>query len=328
MKISRTNEQLEGDVPVELPQDDPATGRYFNLREPMQGMHTWTNPDNGFTVVRLHYTADPAKRSAEWKREARRGLTWAEWMREYEIVSTSFTGVPVYGDDFSRAFHVSKNALEWAKGYPVLRGWDFGLGAGGMACVFAQLLVHGRMFVYREVTASDTDIEHFAPEVGRLSEEWFPQCVKWFDIVDPTGFNRSQINKKSCAGIIRESLRTDVIPGIASKIERRRAVAKLLQGNVKGLPKLFIDGTEDHCPMLISGFEGGYHYAETKDGQSKEDPEKNEYSHPHDAMQMIACKAGSLPLSGPRNVSFGQASYGFGKTQPTGEVRRNGTYTR
>lgn len=326
MKLQRDDTQLEAEVPVELPVDDPATGRYFNVREVMQGLHTWTNPDNGFTVVRLHYSADPAKRSDEWKRAARRGLTWAEWMREYEIVSSSFEGIPVYGDDFSRAFHVSKEPLEWNLRYPVLRGWDFGLGAGGMACVFAQFIKR-RMFIFRELTAGDTDIEHFAPEVARLSHEWFPDCVKFFDIVDPTGFNRSQINKKSCAGIIKDTMGIAPTPGIASKVLRRRAVSKLLQGNVKGLPCLYIDGTEDRCTMVIGGFEGGYHYAKAKDGQTKEDPEKNEYSHPHDSVQMIACRADTLPLEAPQTPVFGQPSYNFGITMPQGEVR-NGTYAR
>jgi len=314
LKLERSQDQLEAEAPVELPKDEPELGRIFNLRELRQGLHQWTNPDNGFTVVRLHYTADPAKRSTEWKREARRGITWSEWMREYEIVSSSFDGTPVYGDDFSRAFHVSKEPLEWNNRYPIIRGWDFGLGAGGMACIFSQLLSHGRLFVYREVLASDTDIEHFAPEVARLSNEWFPAAVKWFDIVDPTGFNRSQINKKSCASVLREC-KMEPIPGVASKVDRRRAVSKFLSSNQKGLPKMLIDG--ERCPMLVSGFEGGYCYEKAKDGQNKEDPTKNEYSHPHDALQMICCKAGTLPLTRPVDLHFGMPSYNFGGVSAT-----------
>lgn len=315
MKIEKLQNQRESETPEELPKDDPLSGTYFNLVEVTHGLKLWTNPTNGFTVARLHYSADPAKRSQEWKKRARAGLTWAEWMREYEIVWSSFEGVPVYGDDFSRGFHVSKEPLEWSKGYPMLRGWDFGLGAGGMACIFAQLLSHGRLRVYRELLASDTDIEHFAPEVRRLSDEWFPQCVKWFDVVDATGFNRSQINKKSCCSVLRD-VGMSPVPGVTSKIERRRAVTKFLQGTVKGLPKLLID--LEGCPTLVSGFEGGYHYPHAKDGQLKEDPEKNEYSHPHDAMQMICSKANTLSLAGPRNVVIGQPKYGFGRTMPTG----------
>ena len=312
MKLERSKEQLEADIPIELPKDDTATDRYFNVKEVWPGLHTWTNPDNGFTVTRVHYSADPAKRTAQWKKEARRGVTWSEWMREYEIVSSSFDGTPVYGDDFSRAYHVSKEPLVWSSAKPVIRGWDFGLGAGGMACVFAQLLQGGRLFVYREITAGDTDLEHFAPEVARISSEWFPAAVKWFDIIDPTGFNRSQLNKKrSCAVVLREN-HMEPIPGIASQVIRRKAVSGFLSTNLRGLPKFVIDPV---CEMLVAGFEGGYCYAKQKDGQNKEEPMKNEYSHPHDALQMICCKAASLPLAKPATLDFGMPSYGFGRTQ-------------
>ena len=317
MKIEKLQNQREAEVPEELPQNNELTGTDFDLREVCQGFKTWHNPNNGFAVGRLHYSADPVKRGAEWKRKARQGLTWAEWMREYEIVWSSFEGVPVYGDDFSRAFHVSKEALEWQRGYPVVRGWDFGLGAGGMACVFAQLLSHSRLYVYREVLASDTDIEHFAPEVKRLSAEWFPNCVKWFDIADATGVNRNQINKRSCYDVLRSEGMTPQ-PGEISIVKRRQAVTKFLQGAKQGQPKLLLDS--EGCPTLLSGFEGGYCYTYAKDGQLREAAEKNEYSHPHDALQMICSRVDRLPLrSTASTVTIGGPRYGFGE-QPIGAM--------
>lgn len=311
MRIEKLQNQREAEVPEELPEDNPANGIYFNVQEVLEGFKTWHNPNNGFAVGRLHYRADPAKRTPEWKRRARQGLTWAEWMREYEIVWSSFEGVPVYGDDFSRAFHVSQEPLEWSKGYPIVRGWDFGLGAGGMACVFAQLLSHGRLLVYREITASDTDIEHFAPEVKRMSAEWFPGCVKYFDIADATGVNRNQVNKRSCYDVLRD-LQFTPQPGEISIIKRRQAVTKFLQGNKQGRAKILLD--PEGCPMLLSGFEGGYCYTYAKDGQLKEGAEKNEYSHPHDALQMICSRVDKLPLqSSASTLTIGGPRYSFGK---------------
>jgi hypothetical protein len=312
MKLAKGNEQRDVVIKEELPEDDPVTGRFFNIREVRPGLKVWKNPDNGFTVARLHYSVDPAKRTPEWKKAARSGITFAEWMREYEIQWSSFDGVPVYGDDFSRSFHVSDKLLEWQRGYPVVRGWDFGLGAGGMACLFGQLLPQMRLAIYREITAGDTDIEHFAPEVQRLSSEWFPQCVKFFDVIDPTGFNRSQINKKSCAQVVRDSCFAEPQPGDTSKIARRKSVTKFLQKAIRGMPGLLI--SSEGCPVTVAGFEGGYHYPVAKDGQLKEDPEKNIYSHPHDALQMIAGKVEKLELfsaAGPSNVR--QPSYNFGR---------------
>jgi hypothetical protein len=311
VKLEKLQDTREVVVKEELPEDNPQQGKYFHVRDICDGVKSWVCPDNGFTVVRLHYTANPAKRTAEWKKAARSGLTYAEWMREYEIQWSSFDGVPVYGDDFARSFHVSDRALEWAKGSPVVRGWDFGLGAGGMACVFAQLLPHGKLWLFKEITASDTDIEHFAPEVNRLGGEWFPSCVKWFDIIDPTGFNRSQINKlKSCASVVNDACFTACEPGASSKLVRRRAVSKFLQRNVKGQPGLLVDAMG--CPMVAAGFEGGYHYPFAQDGQLKDDPEKNEFSHPHDALQMIASKIEKLDLTKPQHVNIPSPKYSFG----------------
>lgn len=313
MEIDKLTAQKDSNVPVELPRDDAVRGKFFNVTEVRKGLTKWQNPVNKFTVLRLHYSADPRKRTAKWKENARAGMTWAEWMREYEIVWSSFEGVPVYGDDFSRSFHVSEKPLEYSNRHPMVRGWDFGLGKGGMACVFGQLLSHERLFVYREITATDMDIEHFAPEVRRLSNEWFGECDEWFDVIDSSGFNRSQIDKsRSCGAVINEVLRTRCQPGLKSIIERRRSVTGFLKSNVKGLPSFVIDA--EGCPMLVSGFEGGYHFGFAKDGQVKDEPEKNIYSHPHDALQMIASKAKKLNRAAQSDASMIHVpSYGFGR---------------
>lgn len=324
MEIEKLRVQREENVVVELPKDDLTRGKFYNVTEVRQGLTKWQNPVNKFTVLRLHYSADPRKRTAKWKENARAGLTWAEWMREYEIVSSSFEGVPVYGDDFSRSFHVSEKSLEYAPNYPMIRGWDFGLGKGGMACVFGQLLSHERLFIYREITATDMDIEHFAPEVKRLSTEWFGECREWFDVIDSTGFNRSQINKlKSCGSVINDMLGTSCVPGLKSIIERRRSVTNFLKAAVKGLPSFVISGPD--CPVSVGGFEGGYHFGFAKDGQVKDEPEKNVYSHPQDAIQMIAGRAKKLGQYRSSDASeIRVPSYGFGRASMgrSNEARR------
>ncbi len=48
------------------------------------GVNRWMTKQ-GLTVVRVHYTADPAKRSAAWREEQKRGMSEAMWEREMEI---------------------------------------------------------------------------------------------------------------------------------------------------------------------------------------------------------------------------------------------------
>jgi hypothetical protein len=229
-------------------------------------------------------------------------------MREYEIIWSSFEGIPVYIDDYSREFHVSKEPLVWAKEYPIIRGWDFGLAANGMACTFSQLLTNFRLFVYKELTASDTDLENFAPAVKAKSLEWFAGCSRFIDVVDPSGFNRTQLDKRTCVDVIRKVLKTKPVPGAKSKVERRKAVVDFL-GSVKGLPKTLIDPS---CTMLIEGFDGGYHYGYMRDGQAKDEPEKNEHSHVHDAHQMTCSRAMVLDLNSRETITIAVPRYNFG----------------
>ena len=120
-------------------------------------------------------------------------------------------------------------------------------------------------------------------------------------------------------GVIDEFVRQEGMqpqPGEISIIKRRQAVTKFLQGTKQGQPKIILDF--EGCPTLLSGFEGGYCYTYAKDGQLKEQAEKNEYSHPHDALQMICSRVDKLPLqSSAGGLNIGGPKYGFGG-QPIG----------
>jgi hypothetical protein len=197
--------------------------------------------------------------------------------------------------------------------YPVVRGWDFGLATLGMACVFTQLVSNSRLLVYRELVASDSDIQTFAEAVRKYSFEWFPGTVKWFDVVDPSGFNRSAVakGKASYVSTVNEVCKTKSIPGEKSKDKRLKSVNQFLTATVRGQPKLLIDGVG--CPVLVEGFDGGYHYPYTKDGQVKDEPQKNEHSHVHDALQMVTTRVLMLDLEQQGPVAPPAPKYSFGK---------------
>ena len=306
MRLQNVAEKIPEVVKEDLPEGAV-------IEEISQGLKVWSNPVNKFKVIRLHYLADPRKRTPEWKENARAGLSWAEWMREYEIVFSSFDGIPVYADHYSRKFHVSDEPLTWADDYPVVRGWDFGV--GGMACVWAQLLSSFRLFVYRELCAVGVAIDKFAEEVKARSLEWFPGCRRYFDVCDPSGFNRSGTAKDTASYVdtIRKELHTKPTPGVKGINDRLKSVRDFLKENVKGAPKFLVDGSG--CPTIVDGFDGGYHYAYHKaGGQLKDDPEKNEYSHPHDALQYLCSKIMHLDLNALGSPMVGSTGkYGFGK---------------
>ena len=95
-------------------------------RYPIEGVEMWKNKSNEFTVFQLHYTADPSKRSKEFKSGAKKGMSQKRYNQEYELQWETFAGHPVYSD-FSSIFHGSKEKLYPHLGLPLLRGWDFGL---------------------------------------------------------------------------------------------------------------------------------------------------------------------------------------------------------
>jgi hypothetical protein len=113
------------------------------------------------------------------------------------------------------------------------------------------------------------------------------------DVVDPSGFYRSDTDERSCVAIMaNEPYNLRPIPGVQNPVARRNSVIKFLQRSVKKSPALLVDAK--HCPMIVKGFDGGFHFARNRSGQWREMWEKNEYSHPHEALQYICTRITDL----------------------------------
>jgi hypothetical protein len=283
----------------EVPADVPVDNQHA-------GIWTWTNAQNGFRVALVHYTSDPAKCTAQFLEEAKKGISTADFAREYEIRWQSFKGLAVYHDDFKRGFHVSQTPLKHAKHLPIVRGWDFGLTP---ACIFTQLLPGMRLMVLREICEKGMGLERFLTEVRAKSLEWFPEHKKYVEVVDPAGFARSPNDERTAVSLMTvPPYSLQVVPGVQIPATRLHSVRRFLERVVKGEPALFIDPT---CKMIIQGFDGGYHYEYNQSDQLREVPEKNDYSHPHDALQYVATRILELNLSDAPPPTIKQPSYGF-----------------
>ncbi|MDE1766558.1 MAG: hypothetical protein KGI27_09870 [Thaumarchaeota archaeon] len=95
------------------------------------GLRIVTNDKNGFTICTLHYTADPRKRSPEWRDAARKGLKQAEFEQEYEIIYDAYMGQKVFPEIKSRRSEiiVREGPYEfnaWPKHLPMWGGFDYG----------------------------------------------------------------------------------------------------------------------------------------------------------------------------------------------------------
>lgn len=286
--------------------------------KPMEGVELWRNPGNRFVVVDLHYTADPRKRSVEWRDGIKNSLPKREYEMEYERSWQTFEGKPVYGD-FTRSIHLGKPKAE--PGSQLLLGWDFGLTP---ACAITQI-VGRQLRVLREFT-TDGSISKLAPIVWDFLMlnylPWMHADGLIRSYIDPAGFQRAQTDERTCADVLRccADLErpeqrigfTDIRPGPINWEARRKSVEDFLTKTYGEGPGLLID--EDHCPILIEGFGGGYRYPEKATDIEPADlrPLKNKWSHIHDGLQMAA--AGALSMRQEYalpNTEQHLPSYGF-----------------
>lgn len=258
------------------------------VHTPMEGVRIWDNPKNKLSVFELHYTADPEKRTNEWKKQAKAGMPRRKWLQEYELQWESWSGKPVYGD-YSDTIHGVAKPIDPSIGLPLLRGWDFGLTPSAVVCQ----LENNRLSVLREFTSYNKGIDGFSDEVLQFCKMFYPNWadfkIDWLEFYDPAGNTEVETNKDSCARVLkRKGLR--LVPGAVTFEERRAAVEHFLTRRDKYGPCFQI--ARDLCPTLIRGFKGGYRYPDEKNIHEIETnrmrPLKDEHSHPHDALQYVA----------------------------------------
>jgi hypothetical protein len=248
----------------------------------MQGITEYTTPQ-GVHVLRIHYTADPDKRSKEWVDEQKRGMTQAAWEREYEINFHVHPGKPWY-PEFRMDFHVAKEPLEPIRGRPIATGWDYGLTP---ATLFGQTTAKGQlMILYPELQSTDCGILAHGRVVNLEMNTHYPN-YQFYHYGDPAGNQRAQTDEKTANQVLQQEYKINVFPGPVSFEQRDNAWRKALTTlTPDGQPMLIID---PRCTWLIGALSGGYHRKEVA-GRLLDVPDKNEYSHIVDAGgYMIAC---------------------------------------
>lgn len=196
-------------------------------------------------------------------------------------------GKPVY-PEYNDSVHCAE--VEPVKGVVIKRSFDFGLTP---ACVFTQVLPDGRFVVFDELCGDDIGISTFADTVLQHSAERWPG-FRFEDYGDPAGNQRSAMSadkdEKTCF---------DILHGKGIKIEpaeqnvtiRLECVRRPLNTLKNGHPQFVL---HPRCKMLRKGFLGRYQYKRVKVAGASERyhdaPEKNEFSHPADALQYVATR--------------------------------------
>jgi hypothetical protein len=193
-------------------------------------------------------------------------------------------GKPVY-ESFRADVHVAKGDVAVADGVPIFMGLDFGLTP---ACIFAQR-IRGRWVVIDELVAEDMGIVRFSTLMKQQMSLYLPR--EFYIYGDPAGDHRVQTDESTPFQILRGK---GVIarPAPSNDVTiRLESVNTVLSRMIDGESGLLID---PKCNNLIKGFNGGYHYRRLQVSGERYDekPNKNRFSHIHDALQYLLLGAG------------------------------------
>jgi hypothetical protein len=195
-------------------------------------------------------------------------------------------GKPVYAM-FVTDTHVAKEEIPVAASLPLYVGIDFGLTP---AAVLGQK-VRGRWLIQSEIVAIDMGIVRFAEVLREELATRFPDCPDVLIFGDPAGDFRAQTDESTPFHILRGAgLRA--VPAPSNSVDLRlEAVSSQLNKMSEGKPAFLLDR---RCSTLIKGFEGGYSYRrmEVSGERYADKPDKNMYSHIHDALQYLLLGAG------------------------------------
>jgi hypothetical protein len=192
------------------------------------------------------------------------------------------SGRPVY-PEYNDQIHHSELPMKPLKGVPLIIGMDLGLTP---AAAFCQLTPMGEIVVLDEIATDDCSIEKFCEDYLK------PHLINNYHdfnytlIIDPAATQRSQNDARSAAEVIKQAglpYRT----GLTNNWTKRKESVVHMLRKVNGL-KL-----SPNCAMLRKGFISEYHFEKKRvainagdsDPKFKEKPDKNIYSHIHDALQ-------------------------------------------
>lgn len=175
--------------------------------------------------------------------------------------------------------------IEVIQGDPLYLGWDFGLTP---ACVVVQISPRGQIRVLKEYVAEDMGIKTFATNVviPRLAIDFVYNKVGGSE-ADPSGAAGDDIMEElSCIGELNNlGIKTNAASTNDPDV-RINSVRYFLNKMIDGKPGFII--SREGCPVLVKGFMSGYHYKRMSisgDERYQDKPNKNKYSHPHDALQ-------------------------------------------
>ena len=204
----------------------------------------------------------------------------------------SRAGKPCY-PEFNDALHVPDHDLALVRGLPLIIGMDAGLNP---AAAFGQRMPNGAWRIVDELVGEPgTGPVRFGEALARrLKEPMFDGVGAIRGWADPSAAYGADDKggELTWIQIVTEKtgLRIDGAP-TNKLIPRLEAVRLPITRLIDGQPGFLIS---PRCRVLREGFNAGYRFRKLNpnDERYAEEPEKNAYSHPHDALQYLLSGGG------------------------------------
>lgn len=237
----------------------------------MEGIRQWRNKKNGFFVLEVHYSADPKKRSSQWKADEKQGIPLNDWNREYEIDFSTFVGKPVFEHDYDDRRMAKSLVLD--PRYPLLRSWDFGYHHPAVA--WGQVFQGVQCRILQSDMGEDIDFRLYVRKILHLTSQWFPGR-KVLDCCDQAGRQVKPTDDPEIRILISEF-------GIVPRYRYFRVnytidlMRKLMNSTLRGEPCFLVNDVPSN-DFLREALRGGYHYDNPAEGKrQKEEPYQDGY---------------------------------------------------
>jgi hypothetical protein len=232
---------------------DISPGESTSKSSVCQGIDKWKR--NGWTTLRVHYTADPKKRTKEWFDTNRGRYSTSAWNQEMEIDFSVMSGTPVFCDT---QFLGSEPQL-YKPTLPLICGMDYSFLAN--CCITGQIRQNDSgefaLHILAELIARECSIENFAAQVLKQRESLFNTHYRGYK-----NFGDYAANQRTSTGTIITEMQkmgitlTTVPTGPGGVLKGIEMVQHLISFKL-----LHIDPS---CAMLVSTIRSGYVWCDGK----------------------------------------------------------------
>lgn len=208
-------------------------------------------------------------------------------------------GKPVY-IEYNDNLHYSATEIPTVPGRAVVIGLDAGRTP---AAVFCQLDDDGQLRILGELIGRGVSAAAFGEMVAYFVAQAFPRNDV-YGVCDPSADDPNDISDRTWREIFETASAIDVVPAKTNEPNARQdAVKEFLRRTITGQkPCLVID---DRSPVVRDGFIDGYHFKRVQGASDRYGAraEKNEFSHPHDALQYAALELSDEAARASREVA-------------------------